>query len=339
VSSPTLVGLDLTVFEAARARIGARIIDTPILRLEPGVVPEGSGIDPRGVVTAPAVDDRLDRTLWLKLECTQIAGSFKPRGALNRLLSLAPGEAKRGIITASGGNHGLAVAFAGRTLGAPTTVYLPRNTPEAKAMRIERWGARVIREGEVWDDAHAAAVAHARRDGLTYVHPFADPEVVAGQGTIALEIFERVPEIDTLIVAIGGGGLAAGVGAAARLAKPGVRIIGVEPVGAPTLHDSILAGHVVELASIATKAGTLAPRKSDPWTFEIVRAVVDEIVLVTDDEMRDAARFLLANAGVGVELSGAAAVAAVLTRRAALSSDAKACALVCGAGTDALSPA
>jgi threonine dehydratase len=157
---------------------------------------------------------------------------------------------------------------------------------------------------------------------------------VAGQGTIALEIFEQAPEVDTLFVAIGGGGLAAGVGAAARLVSPSVRVVGVEPVGAPTLYESLRAGRVVELPSIATKAGTLAPRKSDPYVFELVRAVVDEIVLVTDDEMREAARLLFATAYVGVELSGAAAVAAFLKQGTHGGRASRPCALVCGAGTD-----
>ena len=326
--------LDLSDFNAARARIARQLVDTAIVRLVNGVVPVAGAKDERGVISSPATDDRLGRDVWLKLECTQVSGSFKARGALNRVLALPAEQARRGIVTASGGNHGLAVAFAGRTVGVPTTVYLPVGAPADKAKRIERWGATVVRVGDVWDDAHAEAVAHASRDGLTYIHPFADADVVAGQGTIALELFEKLPDIDTLVVAIGGGGLIAGVASAARLIRPDVRVIGVEPVGAPTLHDSLRAGHLIELDKIETKAGTLAPRKSDPYTFGIIQRVVDEIVLVTDDEMRDAARFLLANAGVGVELSGAAAVAAILTGKAKLGSSKVPCALVCGAGTD-----
>jgi threonine dehydratase len=147
-------------------------------------------------------------------------------------------------------------------------------------------------------------------------------------------MLEQAPEVDLLFVAIGGGGLAAGVGAAARLLRPGIRVVGVEPVGAPTLHASLEAGHVVELARIETKAGTLAPRTTDPFVFDIVRNVVDEIVLVTDDEMKDAARLLLATAYVGVELSGAAALAAFL--KVGRGHARHPCVLVCGAGTDAL---
>ena len=327
-------GIDLAFFQTARARIERRVVRTPLVRLTNGVVPEGGGLDERGVAAIPSLDDRLRHDVLLKLECLQVTGSFKARGALNRVLSLPPRDARRGIVTASGGNHGLAVAYAGRTVGAPTTVYLPEATPAEKAVRIERWGATVVRHGAVWDDAHVAALAKAEREGLTYVHPFADPEVVAGQGTISLELFEQAPEIDALVVAIGGGGLMAGAGAATRLLRPDVRIIGVEPVGAPTLLESLRADRVIELPTIATQARTLAPRRSDPYTFDIVRTVVDEIITVTDDEMRDAARYLFRNVAVGVELSGAAAVAALLTRKAALAGAKRPCALVCGAGTD-----
>lgn len=330
--------LDLESFRAARARVASRITRTPLLRLAAGAIGDDAGVDARGVRSAPALGDRITADCWLKLECLQVTGSFKARGALNRVLSLPPETARRGIVTASGGNHGLAVAYAGRAVGAETTIYLPQRTSAEKAARIERWGARVVRAGDVWDDAHAAALAHAAEGGLTYVHPFADAPVIAGQGTIALEVFEDLPEVDAFVVAIGGGGLAAGLARAARLLRPGVRIIGVEPTGAPTLHDSLRAGRVVELGSITTAAGTLAPRRSAEVTFELVREHVDEIVLVTDDEMRDAARFLLDNAAVGVELSGAAAMAAVLAKKARLDGSARPCVLVCGAGSDALAP-
>jgi threonine dehydratase len=189
----------------------------------------------------------------------------------------------------------------------------------------------------VWDDAHAAAVEHASASGRTYVHPFADAEVIAGQGTIALELFEQeIEPIDLLIVAIGGGGLIAGVAAAAKALRPRVRIVGVEPEGAPTLNESLRANAVVELAEIRTAAGTLAPRRSHETNLAIIRQTVDGIVLVTDDEMRDAARFLLVELGVGAELAGAAAVAAVLAGRIALRDAKNPCALVCGAGDGAL---
>ncbi len=326
-------GLDLAAFEAARERVGARVSPTLLARLRPPGVAALPDAVARRIVDLPALDgSRLPGGLFVKLESGQITGSFKARGALNRLLSLPREVARRGVVTASGGNHGLAVAYAGRAIGAPTTVYLPRSAPVAKAARMERWRARVVRVGEVWDDAHDAALAHARRDGLAYVHPFADPEIVAGQGTLALEILAQAPEIDAIVVAIGGGGLAAGVAEAAKLARPDVRIVGVEPVGAPTLFESLRAGAPVTLPAIATAAGSLAPRRSDPFVFEIIRRRVDEVVLVSDDEMLDAARFVRDELGEDVELAAGAALAAILTGRANLRGAAHPCAIVCGAG-------
>ncbi|CAN5882941.1 threonine/serine dehydratase [soil metagenome] len=329
-------GVDLAAFQAARERIACHVLVTPVVRARVGTVPPGPGDVKRGIADIPVGDPRLMRDLLLKLESLQASGSFKARGALNKVLSLPPDVARRGLVTASGGNHGLAVAYAGRVVDVPTTVYLPNQTSAAKAARIERWGATVVRAGTVWDEAHAAGQAHAARDGLTYIHPFADAVVIAGQATLAMEILEQAPEVDLFVVAIGGGGLVAGVAAAAKLLRPSIRIIGVEPEGAPTLHDSVRAGEVIELSSIKTAAGTLAPRRSDALNLAIIRETVESIVLVSDDEMRDAARFLLAEIGVGAELSGAAALAAVLAGRFPFGTAVHPCALVCGTGSDAL---
>ncbi|MBS2016179.1 MAG: pyridoxal-phosphate dependent enzyme [Deltaproteobacteria bacterium] len=330
-------GLDLPSFQAARARLARSLVVTPVVRLRGGLVPPGPGDVARGIPEAPSGDPRIaGRALLLKLESLQTSGSFKARGAVNKVLSLDPALAKRGVVTASGGNHGLAVAYAGRVLDVPTTVYLPSRTAASKAERIERWGATVVRAGDVWDEAHAAALAYAERSGLAYVHPFADPAVVAGQGTIALEVLEQAPEVDLFVVAIGGGGLASGVAAAAKLVNPAIRIVGVEPTGAPTLFESLRANAVIELPEVKTAAGTLAPRKSDALNVAILRETLEEIVLVSDDEMRDAARFLLTEIGIGAELSGAAALAAVLAGRVRLEGAKHPCVLVCGAGSDAL---
>ena len=328
-------GVDLEAMRAALARIQPHLVATPLTRLRVGTVPRGKGDVARGIADLPVPGDRLPQDVLLKLESLQVSGSFKARGALNKVLSLSPEVARRGLVTASGGNHGLAVAYAGRVVDVPTTVYLPTHTSAAKAARIEGWGARVVRAGDVWDDAHAAALAHATRDGLTYIHPFADAAVVCGQATIALEVLEIAPETDLFIVAIGGGGLVSGVAAAAKLLRPSIRIIGVEPEGAPTLTESLRANAVIELQEIRTAAGTLAPRRSDALNLAIIRATVDAIVLVSDDDMRAAARFLLTEVGIGAELSGAAALAALLTGKIPPGAS-HPCALVCGAGSDAL---
>ena len=280
---------------------------------------------------SPAVEDA---ALSLKLECLQVSGSFKARGASNKLMSLSAQERERGLVTASGGNHGLGVAYAGRRAGAPVRVYLPASTPGSKANKLERWGAQVIFEGEVWDDANAAAQRAAEHENMTYVHPFADPAVMAGQGTVGLEILEQMPSLDTVLVSIGGGGLISGIATALKASKSGLRVIGVEPTGAPTLKRSVEAGRVVELDAITTEANTLAPRRTQQMNLDIVRARVDEIVLVEDDDMRDAARWLWFEMGLGVELSAGAAVAALRTGAYRPSRDEQLCAVVCGAGTD-----
>jgi threonine dehydratase len=274
--------------------------------------------------------------LRLKLETLQVTGSFKARGAINAVFALPPTQLRRGIVTASGGNHGLAVAYAGWAAGVPATIFLPRSVAADKIAKLDEWGARVVMSGEVWDDSNREALHRAETEGLAYIHPFADPEVIAGQGTIALEIFDGAPDVDTLLVAIGGGGLISGIAIAAKALKPGIRIIEVEPVGAPTLHDSLAAGGLVELTRLDIAAVTLAPRRSEAVNLAIVRKTVERIVLVDDTEMRAAARWLWREIGVAAELSGAAAVAALLSGRYGVRMGKQICAIVCGAGTDGI---
>ncbi len=309
--------IDLADIQAAHARIQPHIRQTPLVAAHPvkQVIPG-----------APQV--------YLKLENMQIIGSFKARGAVNKLLSTPPEHIARGIITASGGNHGLGVAYAGWLANAPARIYLPHSTPQSKAQKLADWGAQVIYEGAVWDDANRAALAEAEREKLTYFHPFADPAVIAGQGTIGLEMIESLPDVEVVAIAIGGGGLISGVSAALKALRPDVRIIGVEAVGAPTLYESLKAGHLIELSEITTVAGTLAPRRSEQINLDMIRQHVDQIVLVTDDDMRGAARWLWFEMGIAAELSGAAALAAVLTGQ--VQSTGKIGVLVCGAGTDGL---
>ena len=310
--------ISLSEIQAAAERIRGRVRRTPLLQ------------------AAPVHQRVTPGNLTLKLESLQVTGSFKARGATNKVLTLTPEEIGRGLATASGGNHGLGVAYAGWLAGARVTIYLPANAPPAKAEKLRQWGAEVVYEGAVWDDANAAALEAAERHGWTYVHAFADPAIIAGQGTVGLEVLEDAPETAVLVVAIGGGGLISGVAAAARAVKPGIRVIGVEPVGAPTLYESVRAGRVIELAEIRTAANTLAPRKSDALNLAIIEENVDDIVLVTDDEMRQAARWLWFEAGVAAELSGAASVAALQAGKIRIGAGEAVCALVCGAGVDGI---
>ena len=311
--------LTLADIEAAAARIAGRVRRTPLLD------PQPCDALPPGVV--------------LKLELLQVTGSFKARGALSKLLSLDEAAFRRGLVTASGGNHGVAVAYAGRQAGVPATVFVPANIAPLKAARIEGLGARLVIEGEVWDVANAAARRFAEETGAAYLHPFADPLVAAGQGTLALEILADAPDLDTLLVAIGGGGLIAGVAVAAKALKPGIRVVGVEPVGCPTLERSLAAGRVVELERVETVVPTLAARRTDPFNFEICRRHVERVVLVSDEAMREAAAVLWRELGLAADMSGAASVAALMSGAYRPAPGERVCAIVCGAGTDGISPA
>lgn len=304
--------------EAAAERISSRVRRTPCLRTRYIRDPLRSG------------------PTMLKLECLQVTGAFKVRGANNAILQLDDAALARGVITASGGNHGLAVAYGAHASGCPAVIYLPENTPADKAEKIRGWGAEVVVEGAVWDDAERAALARAEADGLTYIHPFADPAVIAGQGTIAREILKQSPDIDVIVAGIGGGGLIAGVALTAKAIKPDIKVIGVEPVGAPTLANSLQAGELVTLDAIDSGANTLAPRRSAEINLAIIEKYVDDIVLVSDDEMRAAAEWLWFEMGQAVELAGAAAVAAIQTGKAAAPDDQIMAAIVCGTGTAGL---
>jgi threonine dehydratase len=289
------------------------------------------------VIEANALKERLSKaSVSLKLECLQATGSFKARGATNKLLSMPRESVAKGIVTASGGNHGLATARAGWLAGVSATIFLPVNVAPSKVEKLRSWGATVEIVGEVWDDSNEAALAHAEQTGAAYFHPFADPLVVAGQGTVALELLDQAPAIDTLLVAIGGGGLISGMAVAAKALKPSIRIIGIEPTGAPTLHASLRAGRVLTLDRITTSVPTMAARRTDERVFEVVRRHVDDIILVTDDEMKDAARWLWFELGIASDLSGAAGVAALRTGRLPTPRDAHFGILVCGAGPDGI---
>ena len=304
--------------EAAAERIRGAVRRTPSLAVE------------------PLKDSLALGELVLKLECLQVTGSFKARGASNTLFSLPEDEVRRGIITASGGNHGLAVAYAGWRAETRAMIYLPASTPAAKAEKMRAWGAEVVVEGAVFDDAKEAALKTAEAEGLTFIHPFDDPRIIAGQGTVGIEILEDDPGLDYLFVAIGGGGLISGVATAVKALKPSITVIGVEPIGAPTLKESLAAGQLVTLPEITTAAGTLAPRRSAEINLGIIGSKVDELVLVSDEEMVAAARTLWFELGIAAELSGAAALAAIQQGRYALPADARVGAIVCGAGTDGI---
>jgi len=310
--------LDLADIEAAAVRIAPHVRRTPAQR-------------------ANALNDPpTDADLWLKLECLQATGSFKARGATNRLLTTPTAELARGIVTASGGNHGLATARAAKLAGVPATIFVPVNVSLAKVKKLKDWGAKVEIVGSVWNEANEYALAFVRKHGAAYFHPFADPAVVAGQGTAALEFLADVPHLDVVIVAIGGGGLISGMGVALKALKPSIRLIGIEAEGSPTLKASLEAGRVIRLPAVTTSVATLACAETDPRIFELVRRHVDEIVLVPDDAMVAASRWLWFELGLAADLSGAAAVAAIRTRRLAFQRGQTVGTLVCGSGSEGI---
>ena len=315
----TPLDFSLEAFRAAEPRLVGRARRTPL-------------IDAAPVKEDPAPGTRL----LLKLDNLQPTGSFKVRGASNTLMTLTDEQKRAGLITASGGNHGLGVAYAAAMASCPAVIYLPTSTPAAKAEKLKSWGAEVVSIGEVWDEANIAALARADATGMTYIHPFADPRVIHGQGTCALEILDNAPETDILLVAIGGGGLIAGAATAAKAMKPGIKVIGIEPTGAPTHFKSREAGEVITLDKIETRAGTLAPRRSDEMNFNLIQDHVDDIVLVSDPDMERAARWLWYELGIAAELSGAAAIAALMTGAVTAPEGSTVAAIVCGAGTDGM---
>ena len=286
---------------------------------------------------ATALDSRpTEASLWLKLECLQATGSFKARGATNRMLATPAADLAGGVVTASGGNHGLAVARAARVAGVPATIFVPTNVSPAKIEKLRKYGASVEVIGSIWNETNVHALAFAETNRAAYFHPFADPLVLAGQGTVALEILDQNPALDTVLVAIGGGGLITGMAVALKALKPSISIIGIEPTGSPTFHASLKAGKVVALDRVTTRVATMACAKTEPAVFELSRHAIDEIVLVDDDEMLDASRWLWFELGLAADLSGAAAVAALRTGKLKLGPERNVCALVCGAGPEAL---
>lgn len=274
--------------------------------------------------------------LFLKLECLQATGSFKARGATNKLLATPRAELAGGVVTASGGNHGLAVARAARSAGIPATIFVPTNAAPAKIEKLKKFGATVEVIGPIWNETNLHALAFAKAHGAAYFHPFADPLVLAGQGTVALELLADNPDLDTVLIAIGGGGLIAGMSVALKALKPSIRIIGIEPTGSPTFHASLAAGQVVRLDEVTTRIATMACAETDRDVFALSRHAIDEVVLVDDADMLDAARWLWFELGLAADLSGAAAVAALRTGRLSFPAGQNICALVCGAGPEAL---
>ena len=250
--------------------------------------------------------------LFLKCESLQPGGAFKIRGAYNMVAQLTPDQRSRGVVTYSSGNHGQAMALAARELGAPAVVVMPTTAPAIKVEGARGFGAEVIFAGTTSADRKTRAEAEAAERGLTIVPPFDHEWVIAGQGTLGLEILEQRPDVEAVLVPVGGGGLLAGVAAAIKQSRPSVRVVGVEPAGAAAMKASLAQGRAVTLDKTASVADGLMPVRPGDLTFAHAQQYVDDVITVEDDEIIDAVLWLFTKAKVVAEPSGAATVAAAL---------------------------
>ncbi len=257
-------------------------------------------------------------TVFFKLENLQMTGSFKERGALNRLLVLSKEEAKRGVIAASAGNHGMALAFHSQRLGIPSTIVMPVLAPLIKVTSVRRYGGHTRLYGSDYDAAFDEAYRLSSQEGLNFIHAFNDPWVVSGQGTLGLELHEQVPELDAVIVPVGGGGLIAGVALALKRLKPRIRIIGVQTEQVPAMRAALDKGEVVHLPPAATIADGIAIRAVGEIPLELVQKHVDEIVTVNEGEIANAVMLLLEIEKTVAEGAAAVPLAALVNRKIAL---------------------
>lgn len=271
--------------------------------------------------------------LWLKAENLQRTGSFKIRGALNSVLQLTPEQRSRGIIAFSAGNHGQGVAQAAALVGSRCVIFAPETAPALKVAAMRGYGAEV-RFAPSMAEIEARMDAHRVEHGLHYIHPFGDHATIAGQGTLGLELFEDQPELDAIVTGVGGGGLLAGIAVAARAIRPATRVIGVEPEGAPTVYVALRAGGPVPLPRIATLADGLAAARTAPLTFRVIRQLVDSIVLVSDEQIREALILVLQRTKLVCEPAGVAGVAALLAGSAGIAPGARVAVVLSGGNID-----
>src|SRR5712692_8740968 len=273
-------------------------------------------------------------SIFLKLDNQQRTGAFKERGALNKLLTLSQEERARGVIAASAGNHAQGVAYHAGRHGIQARILMPLPTPLTKVSATRAYGADVILHGANYDEAYDKAVEQGRQDGLTLIHAFDDDAVIAGQGTLGLEILQQHSDIEAIIVPIGGGGLIGGIACAAKESNPAVRIFGVQPAKIPSMKAAVAEGKPVTLASAKTIADGIAVRRAGERTLPLVQKYVDDIVTVEEEEIANAILLLLEREKTLAEGAGAAAIAAVLNRKLPLLQGKKIAVLVCGGNID-----
>jgi threonine dehydratase len=317
VAMAGVLPIDLYDVLAARDRVRGKVYETPCSRSE-------------------TLSRLTGHEVFLKLENLQMTGSFKERGALNRLSLLTPDEAARGVVAASAGNHAQGVAYHATRLGVRSIIVMPLATPLVKVTATRGFGAEVRLHGANYDEACVEATRLCEQQDMVFIHPFDDAAVMAGQGTIGLEMMEQISGLEAVIVPIGGGGLIGGIACAIKQTNPAVRVIGVETARLPSMRDAVEQGHPVTVEAATTIADGIAVRRAGDVTYPMVSAYVDEIVTVEEDEIASAILLLLEREKTLAEGAGAAALAALLQGRTSLAQrkDVKVGVLVCGGNID-----
>lgn len=285
--------IDLTTIYQANERIKGVVVETPF-------------------AYAPRLSEECGCEIYLKKENLQVTGAFKIRGAYNKIATLSESERAQGVIAASAGNHAQGVAMAAQIFGIRALIVMPESTPLTKINGVRYYGAEVILAGSNYDEAYAYASAYGQEHGMVFVHPFADEAVMAGQGTIALEMLETCPDLDAVVIPVGGGGLISGMASAIKALSPQTKVIGVSAQGAPAMKESFDAKRPIDSPSVRTIADGIAVRDTSEITLKHILETVDQIVTVDDEEIANAILFLLERQKLVVEGAGAAGVAAML---------------------------
>ena len=315
-AAPTAAStVTLADIQAARERLGTAVYRTPCARSE-------------------TLSRMTGQSVFLKLENLQMTGSFKERGALNRIATLTPEQARRGVVAASAGNHAQGVAYHATQRGIRSVIVMPLATPLVKVQATRGFGAEVVLHGANYDEACAEATRLYEADDMTFIHPFDDPLVIAGQGTIGLELLDQIEHLEAVVVPIGGGGLIGGIACALKEQRPEVRVIGVQTARLPSMQRALREGYPVTIDPATTIADGIAVRRSGDVTFPLVQRYVDEIVTVNEDEIASAILTLLEREKTLAEGAGATALAAVLQHRTGLPAFTRVAVLVCGGNID-----
>jgi len=285
-------------------------------------------------VHAPILSDKVGANIYLKKENLQITGAYKIRGAFNKIASLNDKERAKGVIAASAGNHAQGVGYSAREFGIKATIIMPEATPLLKVTGTKDLGANVILHGDNYDEAYAYALKYAKDNDLTFIHPFEDEKIIAGQGTVALEMLDIVNDLDFIVVPIGGGGLISGVASAIKQLDPKIKVIGVNASGAPAMYNSYKAKKVVNSSSVRTIADGIAVRDASQSNLDHILECVDEVVTVDDEEIANAILFLLERQKLVVEGGGAASVAAIMHKKFKYNENSKIGAILSGGNID-----